>query len=141
MPFVTPRVLNRQIKAVIDDMLRQEISRLFKAFGSTLKPKERKGWAPCLASFLVLCLFMESVETAADTFVISENQIALKEGNLPKWKRQFALGKNAEIENMPFKQVAFQFHQLYQTHSRDAGARSFNPLLDDACLDGGELDR
>ncbi|KAK1756132.1 hypothetical protein QBC47DRAFT_379193 [Echria macrotheca] len=140
-PFVTPRVLNRQIKAVIDDMLRAEISRLFKSFGSTLKPKERKGWAPCLAAFLVLCLFMESVETAADTFVISENQIALQEGQTPRWRRQFALAKNAEIENMPFKQVAFQFHQLYQTHSRDAGSRSFNPLTDDACLDGGELDR
>jgi hypothetical protein len=140
-PFVTPRVLNRQVKAIIDDMMRQEMTKLFKAFGSTLKPKERKGWASCLAAFLVLCLFMESVETAADTFVISENQICLREQSSPKWKRSFALDKNAEIENMPFKQVAFQFHQLYQTHSRDAGARSFNPLIDDACLEPGELDR
>jgi len=141
VPFVTPRVLNRQVKAVMDDMMRQEMTRLFKAFGSTLKPKERKGWAPCLAAFLVLCLFMESVETAADTFVISENKISVQEQSPPKWKRSFALGKNAEIENMPFKQVAFQFHQLYQTHSRDASARSFNPLFDDACLEPGELDR
>lgn len=141
VPFLTPRVLNRQVKAVIDDMMRQEMTKLFKAFGSALKPKERRGWAPCLAAFLVLCLFMESVETAADTFVISENKICVSEQKPPKWKRAFALGKNAEIENMPFKQVAFQFHQLYQTHSRDAGARSFNPLIDDACLELGELDR
>jgi len=141
IPFVTPRVLNRQVKAVIDDMMRSEMTRLFKSFGSTLKPKERKGWAPCLAAFLVLCLFMEAVEAAADTFVITENQICLR-GSLPaRWKRSFALNKNADIENMPFKQVAFQFHQLYQTHSRDAGAKSFNPLVDDACLNGGELDR
>ncbi|KAK4443955.1 hypothetical protein QBC34DRAFT_416161 [Podospora aff. communis PSN243] len=141
VPFVTPRVLNRQVKAVIDDLMRAEMTKLFKAFGSALKPKERRGWAPCLAAFLVLCLFMESVETAADTFVISENQIAVREGETPKWKRAFALGKNKEIENMPFKQVAFQFHQLYQTHSRDAGAKSWNPLFDDACLEPGELDR
>ncbi|KAK5664072.1 hypothetical protein OQA88_286 [Cercophora sp. LCS_1] len=139
-PFLTPRVLNRQLKAVIDDMLRQEMGKLFKSFGSTLKPKERKGWAPCLAAFLVLCLFMEAVEAAADTFVITENQICFRNRQAPKWKRSFALGKNAEIENMPFKQVAFQFHQLYQTHSRDAGSRSFNPLLDDASLEQ-ELDR
>lgn len=141
VPHMTSRVLSRQIKAVMDDVMRQEMTRLFKSFGSTLKPKERKGWAPCLAAFLVLCLFMETVEAAADTFVVSENQICLQTREAPRWQRAFALEKNAEIENMPFKQVAFQFHQLYQTHSRDAGSRSFNPLLDDACLEPGELDR
>jgi hypothetical protein len=141
VPHVTSRLLSRQIKAVVDDVMRQEMTRLFKSFGSTLKPKERKGWAPCLAAFLVLCLFMETVEAAADTFVVSENQICLQTREAPRWQRAFALEKNAEIENMPFKQVAFQFHQLYQTHSRDAGSRSFNPLLDDACLEPGELDR
>lgn len=141
MTWVTPRVLNRQIKAVVDEMLRQEMGKLFKSFGSTLKPKERKGWAPCLAAFLVLCLFMESVETAADTFVNTENKMCVRDGYPPKWKRSFATSKNKEIENKPFMQVAFQFHQLYQTHSRDAGTRCFNPLLDDACLEPGELDR
>ncbi len=141
VPWVTSRVLNRQIKAIIDEMMRQEMGKLFKSFGSTLKPKERKGWAPCLAAFLVLCLFMESVETSADRFVNTENKICVQNGYAPKWRRSFAFGKNAEIENMPFKQVAFQFHQLYQTHSRDAATRNFNPLLDDACLEPGELDR
>ncbi|KAK3357616.1 hypothetical protein B0T25DRAFT_517020 [Lasiosphaeria hispida] len=139
VPWVTPRVLNRQLKAVLDDMMRAEMTKLFKAFGSSLKPKERKGWAPCLAAFLVLTLFMESVEQAADTFVITENQTALETGNRPVKKRSDALSHNAAIENMPFKQVGFQFHQLYQTHLRDAGGRSFNPMVDDVSLE--ELDR
>ncbi|KAK0711007.1 hypothetical protein B0H67DRAFT_271183 [Lasiosphaeris hirsuta] len=139
VPWVTPRVLNRQLKAVLDDMMRAEMTKLFKAFGSSLKPKERKGWAPCLAAFLVLTLFMESVEQTVDTFVITENQIALETGNRPVKKRSGALSHNAAIENMPFKQVGFQFHQLYQTHLRDAGGRSFNPMVDDVSLD--ELDR
>ncbi|KAJ4304132.1 hypothetical protein N0V88_001742 [Collariella sp. IMI 366227] len=129
VPWVTPRVLNRQIKAVIDEMLK------------SLKPKLRREWAPCLASFLVLCLFMEAVETAADLFVISDNEINLRHHYAPAWKRSFVLGINGQIENMPFKQFAFQFHQIYQTHSRDAAARSFNPLVDDACFEQGELDR
>ena len=141
VPWVTPRVLNRQIKAVVDEMLCREMQLLFENFSKSLKPKLRREWAPCLASFLVLCLFMESVEMAADLFVISDNEINLRRHYAPAWQRSFVLGINREIENMPFKQFAFQFHQIYQTHSRDAAARSFNPLVDDACFELGELDR
>lgn len=141
VPFVTSRVLNRQVKAVLDEMLCQEVQKLFENFGKSLKPKLRSEWAPCLASFLVLCLIMESIETAADTYVVSENEINLQRYYPPKWKRSFVLKVNGEIENMPFKQFAFQFHQIYQTHSRDAAARSFNPLLDDTCFEQAELDR
>ncbi|KAK3295626.1 uncharacterized protein B0H64DRAFT_323454 [Chaetomium fimeti] len=141
VPWVTPRVLNRQIKAVVDEMLCREMQLLFENFSKSLKPKLRREWAPCLASFLVLCLFMESVEMAADMFVISDNEINLRSHYAPAWQRSFVLGVNREIENMPFKQFAFQFHQIYQTHSRDAAARSFNPLIDDACFELGELDR
>ncbi|EAQ91305.1 hypothetical protein CHGG_03240 [Chaetomium globosum CBS 148.51] len=141
VPWVTPRVLNRQIKAVVDEMLCREMQLLFENFSKSLKPKLRREWAPCLASFLVLCLFMESVEMAADLFVISDNEINLRRHYAPAWQRSFVLGINREIENMPFKQFAFQFHQIYQTHSRDAAARSFNPLIDDACFELGELDR
>ncbi|KAK0621474.1 hypothetical protein B0T17DRAFT_534179 [Bombardia bombarda] len=135
--WVTPRVLNRQIKSVIDEMLIKEMTALFEHFSKSLKPKSRREWAPCLAAFLVLCLFMESVEAAADTFVISETEIGIRSGRgyASEWKRSFALGINQEIENLPFKQFAFQFHQIYQTHSRDSGTRSFNPLVDDLCLD------
>ncbi|KAH6624364.1 hypothetical protein B0J18DRAFT_176718 [Chaetomium sp. MPI-SDFR-AT-0129] len=140
VPWVTPRVLNRQIKAVVDEMLCREMQLLFDNFSKSLKPKLRREWAPCLASFLVLCLFMESVETAADLFVISDNQINLMHQYAPAWQRSFVLGVNREIENMPFKQFAFQFHQIYQTHSRDAAARSFNPIVDDTCFELGELE-
>ncbi|KAK4232039.1 hypothetical protein QBC38DRAFT_143604 [Podospora fimiseda] len=140
LPWVTPRVLNRQIKAVVDDMMCREMTLLFENFSKSLKPKLRKEWAPCLAAFLVLCLFMESVETAADTFMCSDNEISFR-NHLPMKKRSFALNINREIENMPFKQFAFQFHQIYQTYSRDAATRSFNPLMDDSCFEQGELDR
>ncbi|KAK4165326.1 hypothetical protein QBC43DRAFT_32019 [Cladorrhinum sp. PSN259] len=140
LPWVTPRVLNRQLKAIVDDMMCREMTLLFENFSKSLKPKLRKEWAPCLAAFLVMCLFMESVETAADLFIVSENEIAVRNCQ-PLKKRSFALNINREIENMPFKQFAFQFHQIYQTYSRDAATRSFNPLLDDTCFEQGELDR
>lgn len=139
-PWVTPRVLNRQIKSVIDEMLMREMQLLFDAFSKSLKPKSRKEWAPCLAAFLVLCLFMEAVETASDTFVMSQNEIDLKTRKTPQWKRQQVLKQNEELENLPFKQFAHQFHQIYATHSREANAKSFNPLLDEASMQQAELD-
>lgn len=140
VPFVTLRVLNRQIKSVIDEMLMREMQVLFENFSKSLKPKSRKEWAPCLAAFLVLCLFMESVESAADMFVISQNELDLRNNAQPKWKRSFALDVNREVENLPFKQFAYQFHQVYQTHSKDATAKSFNPLVDDSSTEQAELD-
>ncbi|KAI1457200.1 hypothetical protein F4805DRAFT_198002 [Annulohypoxylon moriforme] len=138
--FLTARVLNRQIKAVLDEMLLREMQLLFDGFSKSLKPKLRREWGPCLAAFLVLCLFMETVETAADTFVISQNEIAIRNRSKPEYKRDFALSLCREIDNMPFKQFAYQFHQIYQTHTRDTGAKAFNPLIDGNIAQIGELD-
>ncbi|EFQ24927.1 uncharacterized protein GLRG_00071 [Colletotrichum graminicola M1.001] len=140
VPWVTPRVLNRQIKAVIDELLMKDMQRLFESFSKSLKPKSRAEWAPCMASFLVLCLFMESLETAADTFVVALKEISLRNHTVPEYKREDALNINREVENMPFKQFAYQFHHTYQTHSRDASTKPFNPMLDNSWAEQGDLD-
>ncbi|KAI1376745.1 hypothetical protein F4677DRAFT_72223 [Hypoxylon crocopeplum] len=139
-PLLTARVLNRQVKAVLDEMLLKEMQSLFDGFSKSLKPKLRREWAPCLAAFLVLCLFMETVETAADTFVVSQNEIAIRNRSKPEYRRDFALSLCREIDNMPFKQTAYQFHQVYQTHTRDTGAKAFNPLADANLAQMTELD-
>ncbi|OTA06514.1 Zn2Cys6 transcriptional regulator [Trichoderma parareesei] len=139
-PWVTPRVLARQIKSLIDELILRDMQQLFELFSKSLKPKLRREWAPCLASFLVLCLFMEAVETAADNFVVSQNEVDLRNTCAPKYKRSLALDTCKELENMPFKQFAYQFHHLYQTHTKDANTRSFNPLFDDSFVEQGELD-
>jgi hypothetical protein len=138
LPWVTPRVLNRQIKAVIDEITLKDTTALFDHFSKALKPKSRKSWAPCLAAFLVLCLFMEAIETAADNFVISQAEINLQKHFAPEFDREQALTVNREIEKLPFRQFAYQFHQIYLTHSKDASTRAFNPLVDEA--EQGDLD-
>ncbi|KAH9903639.1 hypothetical protein F4778DRAFT_734919 [Xylariomycetidae sp. FL2044] len=140
VPFLTARVLNRQVKAALDELLLKDVQALFDGFSRSLKPKSRAGWAPCLAAFLVLCLFMEAIETAADVFVVSQNEIAYRNrARQPGAFRRRDLVVARDIENMPFKQLAYQFHQVYQTHARDAAVRAFNPLVDDDLL--AELDR
>lgn len=138
-PFLTPRLLNRQIKTVLDDVMQQEVNSLFDDFTKRLKKKKREEWAPCLAAFLVFTLLMEAIETAADVFSITDNEIELRNRQPARFRRTYALKTNEEIENMPFKQFAYQFHHIYQTHSRDASAKAFNPLLGEGLNDLGEL--
>ncbi|ATY64495.1 Fungal transcriptional regulatory [Cordyceps militaris] len=140
-PWVTPRVLARQVKSLADEMCMREMQQLFELFTKALKPKYRKEWAPSLAAFLVLCLYMEAVETTTDNFVISQNAVNRKNNDAPSFKRSFALDMCREVENMPFKQFAYQFHHIYQTHSKDPNTKPFNPLFDDSFAAQSELDR
>ncbi|KAI1173291.1 hypothetical protein F4777DRAFT_600761 [Nemania sp. FL0916] len=154
MPMTT-RILNRQVKAVLDEHLLKETQALFTSFGSALKPRSRAEWAACLATFLVLCLLFEGIEAAADTFVVSEAEIALRNatarrhhqntgngsmfaatgsetatarpgtdenkvgggGGFAVGGRRQALDLCREIDNLPFRQVAYRFHVVYQTHA------------------------
>ncbi|KUI59199.1 hypothetical protein VP1G_06487 [Cytospora mali] len=129
--YMTTRLLNRQIKAVIDDLVREKVDGLFDEFSRRLKTKHREEWAPCMAAFVVLCMLMEAIEAAADRFAISENEVEMRKTPPGEFNRAHALDNNKRIEDMPYKQFAFQFHQIYHTHPRDASVKSFNPLADD----------
>ncbi|KAL8303567.1 hypothetical protein RB597_004981 [Gaeumannomyces tritici] len=138
----TTRLLNRQFKAVLDEVHKQEMAELFNLFSKLLKPKMRKEWAPCMAAFLILTLFMEDLEVTIDVFGTSQNQIDKDRERRPseEFKRSHMLAMNREIEHMPFRQFAYQFHQIYQTHSTDASTKPFNPLVDASLLDEQNLD-
>lgn len=126
--YVTSRLLGRQIKQVVDECLRDLVPMLFDDFLKRLKSKSRKEWAPCVAAFLVFCILMEVVEVAGDDFTAAEQDMELRNYQPATFTRALALEANRHIENMPFKQFAYQFHQIYQTHAQDASAKSFNPL-------------
>ncbi|EEY20916.1 conserved hypothetical protein [Verticillium alfalfae VaMs.102] len=138
----TAVVLNRQLKALIDEQLAREVSDLFRIFNTSLKPRSKLEWTPCLAAFLVVCLFMEDMERATDMFVLSKNEISIRAGKQRLYTRKQVLEVNEQVEKMPFQQFMWQFHHIYQTHSKEHGSKAFNPLLDDASLataatDGG----
>ncbi|KAG5982521.1 hypothetical protein E4U55_001771 [Claviceps digitariae] len=139
-PWLTPRVLARQIKSLIDELIMREMDHIFDAFSKALKSKHRREWAPCTAAFLILCLFMEAVETTAENFALAQNEIQRRNTSPPEYARDFALNVCRELENLPFKQFAYQFHTIFQTHDRDANTKSFNPLFDDGFMERGELD-
>lgn len=139
-PWMTARLLNRQVKAVVDGLIVDGVTALFDEFGKMLKRRGKAEWAPCTAAFLVFCLLMESIQASADVFAISEIEIEMRNRRPVKFRRAEALDANRAIEDMPFKQFVFQFHQIYQSHSRDASSKSFNPLVDDSHDRDGQLD-
>jgi hypothetical protein len=139
-PWMTPRLLNRQVKAVVDGLIAEGVAGLFDDFGKLLKRRARDKWAPCTAALVVFCLLMESIQASADLYAISEIEIDMRKNRPAVFRRAEALEANKAIEDMPFKQLAFQFHQIYQSHSRDASSKSFNPLVDDSRDQSGELD-
>lgn len=130
--YRTSHLLSRQVKAVIDVLIREGVKALFEEFSRRLKTRSSEEWAHCLAAFLVQCMLMEAREAAADVFAISENEAGKAQSPPVKFERTHALEANKCIEDGPFKQFAFQFHQIYQTHSTDASAKSYNPLADNA---------
>ena len=166
-PFQTARLLSRQIKAIIDEMMQADVDKLFRMFARELKPKARTAWATCLAAFLVFCLFMEMTGLSIDYFVIADNEAKIQNRAKldPRHKRATAIKMSRELENLPFRQFALQFHNIYQTRQAHQAAPSgnpasaspsssssaspsapsvkaaFNPLLDDGPLDSGDLDR
>ncbi|EGO57984.1 hypothetical protein NEUTE1DRAFT_146466 [Neurospora tetrasperma FGSC 2508] len=177
---LTARVLNRQLKAVTNDMIEREVRRLFEDFSKALKPRSRKEWAGCFAAFVALSVFLEYKEAQADAYVVMENEVkkrdwlykvqqrqqqqqyhqhqqqeaenilGRKEGGIEDigeieqgmdqlkmdFTRKQAWDTLEAIDNLPFKQFMYQFHQIYQTHPSTAkDGKAFNPFVDDEALE------
>lgn len=180
---LTARVLNRQLKAVTNDMVEREVRRLFEDFSKALKPRSRKEWAGCFAAFAALSVFLEYKEAQADAYVVIENEVkkrdwlykvqqrqqqqqqhqhqhqqqeaenvmGRKEGGVEDvggeieqgmdklkldFSRKQAWDTLEAIDNLPFKQFMYQFHQIYQTHPSTAkDGKAFNPFVDDEALE------
>lgn len=141
-PTTMARLLNRQIKSVLDEIARAETTNLFDGFAKALKSKTRKEWAPCVAAFLVMCLYMEQLQAAHDRLVTTNREIAWREGKKPDYEREEALRANFALEAQPFKQFAFMFHQIYQSYAYAEGGgsssgggsnsdanKAFNPIM------------
>lgn len=178
--MLTARVLNRQLKAVTQDMIEREVRRLFEDFSKALKPRSRKEWAGCFTAFAALCVFLEYKEAQADAWVVMENELkkrewlykvqqqhyhqqmqqhlqreaesiyGRKEGGVEGFReleqgmdelkleftRKQAWDVLEAIDNLPFKQFMYQFHQIYQTHPSTAkDGKAFNPFVDDEALE------
>lgn len=129
---LSSRLLNRQVKYVMH-ILQQEICKdvlegLEKSFKSQAK---RDSWGVSFCVLLVLCMCIEELQSAADTFVSCD---MLKEGKNSLYNRNQSAEACAALEEYPYQQCTRLFHDVYRSQRAGMGGPSresvFNPFRD-----------
>ena len=122
-PDLSSRLLNRQLKAVIHKLHRDLTVSVLGDLEKAMRTRTEDAWGPSLATILILCLCMEGLQTAADTYVVSD---LLKEGTASKYTRKQSSKVCWQLEDYPFEQCRMLFHEIYKSHKD--GSVAFNPL-------------
>ncbi|KAH8650830.1 hypothetical protein BGZ60DRAFT_189841 [Tricladium varicosporioides] len=136
-PYLSSRLLNRQIKYAMHLLSRDITHEVLVGLERAMRTKEKDSWGRSFCAFLVLCLSMEDLEIAADTFVVCDMQ---KEGANSVYSREQSLEACRNLDNNPFEHCKKLFHDIYRTHrksqrvDREGG---FNPLQNLADGDKG----
>jgi hypothetical protein len=133
--YLSSRLLNRQIKYVMHLLHREIYRSVLEGLEKSLKSRSKESWGPSFCALLVLCLCIEELQTAADTFIICDIQ---KDGEASAYNRNQSFEACLALEERPFQQCTRLFHDIYRSRreasvggsSRDGG---FNPLRVLAC--------
>jgi hypothetical protein len=76
---LSARILNRQIKGILNLLLQDLQKQLLEDFDWELKRLEKETWLLCLSTYLVFCMCIEQVQLAVDGFV--EYRISNRRGD------------------------------------------------------------
>ena len=124
-PHISSRLLNRQIKYAMLQVQVEETMAVLDELEKSLKTKTIDTWASTFCTILILCLCMENLQTAADTFIIASIE---KDGERSKYRREQGLEACQALEQFPYENCVRFFHEVYRSHKE---ARAFNPLQED----------
>lgn len=111
-PHLSSRLLNRQIKCAMI-LLQQEITEsVLNSLEKSMRSKTRGAWGPSFVAILVLCLCMEDVQIAADTFVVCDIiKMKEREGMSP-YNRNHSHSICSALDEYPFRQCVKLFHDI-----------------------------
>ena len=93
-----------------------------------MRSRTKDAWGPSFAALLVLCLCIEGLQTAADTFVVCDK---IKEGDKSEYRREQSQAACWDIEEYPYERCTRLFHEIFKTRKEwNGGAREggFNPF-------------
>jgi hypothetical protein len=94
----------------------------------TMRSRTKDSWGASFCAFLVLCLCMEGLQIASDTFVVCDMQKQGVHSTLTRGQSKEACRK---IDDNPFNQCKKLFHDIYRSHRdshRPGREGGFNPL-------------
>jgi hypothetical protein len=127
-PFLSSRLLNRQLKFVMHRLHIEFTREVLEGLEKSLRSRTRDAWGPSFAVILVLCLCIEGLQTAADTFVVCD---LIKEGQASEVRREMSAEACREVEEYPFERCKRLFHEIYKSgRVGNGGGREggYNPL-------------
>ncbi|CZR58090.1 uncharacterized protein PAC_07980 [Phialocephala subalpina] len=127
-PYLSSRLLNRQIKYVMHKLHREITIEVLEGLERSLRARTKDSWGPSFCTILILCLCIEDLQIAADTMVVCD---MLKKGTESKYTRDQSYQVCLALDEYPFMQCKRLFHDIYKSHKeQNGGAREggFNPL-------------
>ena len=131
---VIPRLLNRQLKYTVNDIMKRETRSLLEDLQKELYRKSKSVWATTFCVLLILYICIEEVQTAMEGLVLHSRE---NPGSVnPDGEEAILVCRR--LDDLPFAHMCELFHMVFKSHKISdtiAGKRKkkgdtagFNPL-------------
>lgn len=120
---LTSTLLNLQIKQAMQCLLQETTSSVLEGLDQIMqRPRTEATWVDTFCIVLILCICMEAVQVASDSFAMA----ALRKDPTSKWDRIVIFQK---LDNEAFRQLIYLFHLAYKTpKTKKKGGLGINPI-------------
>ena len=129
--YLSSRLLSRQVKYAMHKLHREITVEVLEGLEKSMRSRTRDSWGPSFCAILVLCLCIEGLQIAADTFIVYDWEKCEEEGIESQYRRSQSAEACQALEDYPFQQCTRLFHDIYRSHKEGNGGErkeGFNPL-------------
>jgi hypothetical protein len=128
-PYLSSRLLNRQIKYVMHKLHREITLHVLEDLERSLRSRTKDSWGASFCTILILCLCIEGLQSAADVMVVCDMR---EKGEAVSYTRDQSYIACEALDEYPFRQCKKLFHDIYKSHKDGStggrGEKAFNPL-------------
>jgi hypothetical protein len=131
---VISRLLNRQLKYAVNDVMKRETRSLLEDLQKELHRKSKSSWATTFCVLLILCICIEEVQTAMEGLVLHSRENA---GTVNP-DGEDAILVCRRLDDLPFAHMCELFHMVFKSHKisdtttgkrkKKSDTAGFNPL-------------
>jgi hypothetical protein len=132
-PTLTSTLLNLQIKQAMQALLKEMTRAVLDGLDHILLgPKTKVSWASTFCVILIICLCIEAVQVASDSFAMA----ALRKDPACRLSR---IDICHQLDDKPFKALVDIFHMAYKTSkARNKSRIGYNPIRNGLVVDENE---
>jgi hypothetical protein len=130
-PYLSSRLLGRQVKYAMHKLHREITMDVLEGLEKSMRSRTRDSWGPSFCAILMLCLCIDGLQIAADTFIVCDWEKCQREGVESQYIRNQSVEACQALDEYPFQQCARLFHDIYRSHKAGNGGErkeGFNPL-------------